>query len=152
MGVFKLQKRKDSIYDPNLRPPYLPSVTALYDEAVKYYSGDGAEKNFEKAFGLFMQAAEKNHLDAQCNVGACYKRGAGVQKNNEKAVEWYLKAASQGFAPAQYLLAACYERGEGAPKSYKDAKHWYKTAISLGYKEAESGLRLLEEDRKRGKI
>jgi TPR repeat protein len=44
--------------------------------------------------------AEQGNMQAQFNVGNCYKDGLGVAEDKQKAAEWYAKAARQGSAEA----------------------------------------------------
>ena len=48
------------------------------------------------AFDLFMELAEKDFPEAQCNVADYYRCGKVVQKDIDLAIEWYEKAASNG--------------------------------------------------------
>ena len=64
-----------------------------------YYTGIGAEKNFEKAFHWMQKAAKQNVAAAQYELGGMYFKGQGTKKNIETAIFWTTKAAEQNFAP-----------------------------------------------------
>ena len=72
-----------------------------YEEGVRYYFGEGVEKDYTKAFEWFSKAAEQGDADAQFSLGVMYSEGQGVGQNYEKAFEWYSKAAVQRNARAQ---------------------------------------------------
>ncbi|KYK91735.1 tetratricopeptide repeat protein, partial [Aggregatibacter actinomycetemcomitans] len=46
-----------------------------------YFGGDGVEKNYEKAYWWFSEAAEKGSVKALTNLGILYTGGYGVKKN-----------------------------------------------------------------------
>ena len=69
-----------------------------------YYSGDGCDKNYTKAFEWYEKSAKLGYSGAMDNVGICYENGKGVTKDVNKAKEWYTKAAAQGDTGAQQAL------------------------------------------------
>jgi TPR repeat protein len=97
-----------------------------------YFYGEGVEKNYEKAFDLFMTAAEKDSVDAQFNVGNCYFHGHGTKVDKTKAVEWYEKAAESGHPGALNMIGECYYNGEGVEQSYGNAFFSYLKAAQNG--------------------
>src|SRR5689334_1073322 len=50
-------------------------------------------------------SADKEHSDAQFNLGNCYYYGFGVEKDFKEAVKWFQLSAEQGNSYAQILLA-----------------------------------------------
>lgn len=64
-----------------------------------------ADRDYERAFYWFCNAAEQGHAEAQFALGALYAAGDGVKQNAELAVAWYRKAAEQGHAWAIRMLA-----------------------------------------------
>ncbi len=70
---------------------YVPAIKALADS---YFSGDGIEKNREKAMELYKTAADKGDGSAQFNLGIIYYMGyVNAHKDLEKAF-YYLCLAS----------------------------------------------------------
>ena len=69
---------------------------ALYELALGHYHGDGATQDFDEAFSLMMQSAEKGYAAAQNSVAVMHENGYGTEVNLVKAVEFYLKAVGQG--------------------------------------------------------
>ncbi len=78
---------------------------AAYSLGSMYYFGDtGVAKDLERAFPLLLEAAEKEHLDAQNTVGVMLCEGIGVERDEEKGIRWYRKAAISGHVKAQSNL------------------------------------------------
>jgi len=59
------------------------------------------DKDFARADGCYLNAAEQGYVPAQNNVGRMYRKGLGVKQNNREAVSWYRKAAKQGYDTSQ---------------------------------------------------
>ena len=76
-----------------------------WELACEYMKGNEAERDYERAFYWFCNAAEQGHAEAQFALGALYAAGDGVKQNAELAVAWYGKAADQGHAWAIRMLA-----------------------------------------------
>src|SRR3990167_2045024 len=108
--------------------------------ALKFYCGDGVDKDLKKAVECFTAAANQGHSDAQNKLAYCYEKGEGVEKNLEKAVELYTAAANQGHSRAQCHLAYCYKKGEGVEKNWEKAVEWYTAAANQGYSAAQCNL------------
>lgn len=71
----------------------------------EYMKGSEAERDYERAFYWFCNAAEQGHAEAQFALGALYAAGNGVKQNHELAVAWFRKAAEQGHVWAKRYLA-----------------------------------------------
>ena len=84
------------------------NAKAQYHLGNCYYSGQGMEQSYEKAFYWYKKAAKQGYRRAEYNLGVCYARGEGVEKSEKKAFYWHKKAAEQGLAEAQLNLAKCY--------------------------------------------
>ena len=74
----------------------------------EYLKGNDAERDYERAFYWFCNAAEQGHAEAQFALGTLYAAGDGVKKNDELAMSWFRKAAEQGHAWAKRYLAELY--------------------------------------------
>ena len=58
---------------------------------------------------LFLGAAERGSLRAQCRLGLAYGGSFGkAQRNDDESMRWYRSAANQSFVAAQYWLAMVY--------------------------------------------
>ena len=87
------------------------SATEQYNLGVKYYKGQGVQKDYKQAVHWFRKAAEQGHIQAQDYLGVMYHNGQGVPKDDKQAVYWNQKGADQGDANAQYNLAFMYREG-----------------------------------------
>ena len=55
-----------------------------------YYTGEGAPKNYKKAFEWFKKSSEQGHAKVQYNLGTMYYNGKGTAKNYQKAYTHFL--------------------------------------------------------------
>ncbi|PKK65440.1 HCP-like protein [Rhizophagus irregularis] len=97
------------------------------------YYGIVINKYYEKAFKLFINASEKNHILAQLFVGHCYIYGYGTIKNEKLAFDYFEKVANNGNILAMYELGICYQNGEGVEKDYNKAFELFKQSAGGGY-------------------
>lgn len=81
-------------------------------------------KNHKRAFELFKKASI-TQIDAQKNLGDCYKNGIGIDKDKIKSMFWYSKAANNDNAEAQNILGNYYLSKQKRPTAYK---YWSKSA------------------------
>jgi TPR repeat protein len=96
------------------------------------YRGIETSVNVMKAFNLFLNASEKNHILAHYFVGNCYQYGNGIIKNEKLAFEYYEKSANKDFAHGQSEVACFYENGIGVKKDLKKAFYMYEKAANNG--------------------
>jgi TPR repeat protein len=89
-------------------------------------------ENNEKAFKLFINASEKNHILAQFFVGHCYLYGTGTIKNEKLSFEYFEKVANQNYAIGQSEIGYNYSKGIGIDKDLKKAFYWYEKAANNG--------------------
>jgi TPR repeat protein len=95
--------------------------------------GIETNKDLTKAFNLFFNASEKNHIFAQFFVGNCCQYGNGTIKDEKLAFEYYEKSANNNyFTPGQLDCGYCYENGIGVEKDLKKAFYWYEKAANNG--------------------
>jgi len=71
----------------------------------EYMKGGEDERDYERAFYWFCNAAEQGHAEAQFALGAMYAAGDGVKQNDMLAMTWLGKASDQGHAWAKRKLA-----------------------------------------------
>jgi hypothetical protein len=96
------------------------------------YHEIGTDKNYEKAFSLFKNASEKNHILAQYYVGLCYEFGNGVVKNGKLAFDFFKKIADEEHALGQFKVGYFYYKGISVKKNLKEAFNWYEKAAYNG--------------------
>lgn len=63
-------------------------ASACFDLAVSYEKGIVVEKNKERAFALYLEAALRGDGDAKKQVARCFWHGVGVTKNRIVADLW----------------------------------------------------------------
>ena len=63
-----------------------------------YGTGTGVTHDYERAFGLYGQAAAQNDPEATLLLGSYYEEGRAVKKDSEHALRLYLKAGRLGSA------------------------------------------------------
>lgn len=94
-----------------------------------YFDGKGVPQDKEKAFMLFLSAANNGVVEAQYKVGVCYEIGSGVPKNVYTSFSWYKKAADNGNVISMYFVGIAYASGSGVEKDEREAVKWFKTAM-----------------------
>ncbi|KAL0239381.1 hypothetical protein GEMRC1_009912 [Eukaryota sp. GEM-RC1] len=71
----------------------LKAGNQLYSDGLQFFYGNSVTQNYEKAFTLFNEGANHNHVDCIFKLGSYYYLGFGVKKNLFKAVEYFKKSA-----------------------------------------------------------
>jgi TPR repeat protein len=107
-------------------------IGAFHNMGNLYRKGLGVERNLEKAFELYIYAAERGHPEDQSNVGYMYMRGEGVKKDYEKARYWLEKAAAQNWATAYDKLGLLYLNGWGVKADPERAFEEFGKGANLG--------------------
>ena len=113
-----------------------------YQQAMAYLESEKPQK----AYPLFLSAAEKGHSEAMYQVAECYRLGLGVACDDQAAYQWYQKAGQDGVTAAMLRQAQCYEETNGTEKGRKKAFLLLSIAAKLNNIEAmyHLGLYLLE--------
>ena len=97
----------------------------LYNQASDlYYGRNNQHMDREKAFPLYLQAANQGHMMAQYSLGLMYQKGNGTTKNLQQSFYWFKKAAQQDYVWAQNILGEMYLKGEGTNKDLNKAVYW----------------------------
>lgn len=97
-------------------------------------------QDYERAYELWLPAAQEGSAMAQNNLGVMYLKGHGVRRDDGAAVLWFERAAAQGSVEAQTSLGALYMEGRGVTRNYFTAfELWYRAARA-GYAEAQYNL------------
>lgn len=107
---------------------YAPAIHTL---AIAYYDGKGGRRDYENAFSLFKEAAEKDYATSQLMLGTLYQsplKGC-CPKDDAKALYWYEKAAMNGNSGAQYNVGNMYRAGWGTDKNPKKAYIWFSMGV-----------------------
>ena len=131
-----------------------------------YYYGEGVEKDYSKAFKLYIEyietspefkllnsifgnrktennqelkkAVEDNDLKEQISIGKYFFDKQRTQ-DYKKALEWYMKAAEQGYEKAQYMVRQIYFKIQ----DYDNLLKWCKKGIEQNQTDAKYTMGLI---------
>lgn len=126
----------------------LEKAREIYEEAQRYYLGNGVEKDQKKAMSLFLEAADLGSVEAMYYAGVCWFHGRGIYMNHYEAVYWFKKAAKLGDPKAQFALFTCFHHGYGVSEDEKKAHYWLCKAAGNGHPEANTFLKKQAEKEK----
>ena len=110
-----------------------------------YSTGQGLEKNTEKALQYYLAAARQGDAAAQFNLGLIYATGQDTPQDDTVALAWYQLAADQGDAQAQFNLGVMIAKGRGIAASQTVAKQWLQLAADQGDAQALYNLGVLHQ-------
>ena len=96
-----------------------------------YITGDGVEKDYDKALDLIRRSAEEGNGYGQSNLGYMYHKGYGVEKNEEEAFRWFKKAADQNNEWGISWVSAMYRDGICVEKNYSEALRLLKKWLEI---------------------
>ncbi len=85
-----------------------------------YKCGCGVRRNEQEALRLFIEAADKGHVEAQLDTGMLLD----AQFRYTEAIAWFAEAAAHGDPYAQGQLAVCYKNGKGVEVNWERADFW----------------------------
>ena len=142
LSMFLLVCAKKNLGMCSFRLFYLCRSNNDLEEIVKladaYY--EGKEKDYNKAFSLYSDAASKGSLYALACLGFCYCEGKGCMQVFTRGLILIRESASQNNPKGQNVMGICYSKGYGVPKDDTEAVEWYRRAAEQGYARAQSNL------------
>jgi TPR repeat protein len=115
------------------------SLFASTEAALQAYKN----KEYTKAFSLYMQEAKKGDSSAQNALSYLYFNGLGVKKDTKSGLQWLQKAAKSGDERACLDLGMMYLVGVNVTKDYDKASKWLECASDKGKAEASYNLALM---------
>ena len=104
------------------------SAEATNELGGRYYGN----KDYEKAFFYYKQAADLGSAAAMYNTALCYENGLGTEKNLATAFQWYQKSAEAGDYWGMYATGAWYATGTGTAFNKEQAIFWLEKYIETG--------------------
>ena len=129
-----------------LQTDYSNDVNTLAFLAWSYRNGVGVPQDEQKAYSLWIDAAEKGHSDGfqfcqiaanagdargQFTLGHFYQCGLGTPVDIPSALHWFHKAADQNYSLAQCRLGILYDKGEyGIESDPVVAVQWLRLAAA----------------------
>jgi uncharacterized protein len=93
-----------------------------------YELGYGVNKDVDRAFSLFNEAAKRGSTEGAYRLGVAYFYGLGVQKDRSAACQWFIHAASGGYPDAERETGFCYYKGTSVAQSREEAFKWFALA------------------------
>lgn len=121
-------------------------TNGIFNLGQMYERGVGTgRKDPEKAFELYLRAAEMGHGAAKESVANFYRFGlGGVAVDLGKALKWYEKSANENNnSNAMYII------GDTVLQNYASkqlAADWFKKSADGGHKLASRSLKMLEKE------
>ena len=115
------------------------------------YGSEETAPDFERAFQLFQQEAEKGNALAMYDLARMFADGLGREADPNAAQEWYVKALA-AFMEAessskerqkpylQYRIGKMYAAGLGTEQDYGKAAEWFARAVRQNHKYAQYSL------------
>lgn len=76
-----------------------------------YYNGRFVEKDYEKSYALFSEAANSENPEACYMLAIQYQEGKGVNVDYKKMIELFEKSANKNYTPALQQLGLIYYFG-----------------------------------------
>lgn len=137
-GFFGQKKQEDGT-------EFLGDAMSQYELGHKYANGLGVPRDINRAFKLYLSAANKGHAESQFRVALISDGGKGMPQGNKakEVAKWMTLAAEQDHAEAQYYLGGFYLGGVGVPKNTVEATKWFKRAALQGHVESISIVKQL---------
>lgn len=104
----------------------------LFQQASQHYS----KQEYDQAFALFNQAAEKGWPSAILLLAHCHNNGQGTPLDQGMATHYYKIAAKYQQPEAMFRLYKAYKNGYGVEIDHEVAEHWLEKALQLGHRMA----------------
>jgi TPR repeat protein len=99
-----------------------------------FYDDDGppARRDFARARGYYLKAAEAGDMSAVEGLTSLLRRGYGGPEDLDGAVSWARKGVAAGAPGAYYQLGRLYGAGKGVETDQKEAVRLFRYAAEHG--------------------
>jgi TPR repeat protein len=104
------------------------------------YSDGTLREDQQAASKYFLEAAERDNVEAMYQIGRRFSTGKGIQKDHKAAFSWYEKAADSGHLDALNQVGVAYSSGAGVTKNETKAFSIFKEVAAQGQMEAKANL------------
>lgn len=112
------------------------------------FGGKDQPQDFDKAFALFQEEAQKGNALAMHDLGRMLADGLGQEIDMQAAHVWYSRALAAFRAVeeqkenryAEYRIGKLYAAGLGCERDYGDAARWFQFSADKEYKYAQYSL------------
>ena len=122
------------------------SSDAMNQLGVMYYTGNGADRDFDAAHYWWSQGSLSGNPKAIANLGVCYQFGRGAERDSVEAMRLYISAIAAGQSELlkqrsknvatnpfdAMLTATCQLKGVGTAADPVKAIESYAAAAKLG--------------------
>jgi TPR repeat protein len=125
---------------------HVPAMVLLGGLLLQHADGSadaGADR--AQAADLFARAAEQDNVDAQYNLGVCFRLGLGVARDDVAAALYYGAAAEKGHSSAQLAFGSLKAQTAASETDWSRVVHWYRLAAEAGHPTAMLALAQLQE-------
>src|SRR5947209_8375016 len=110
----------------------LGNADDMFRIGLRYYRGNGVEKDYKEAAAWFRKASDAGDADSMTWMGLLHARGHGVPKDYAQAKSWYEKAAAKDEPVAMNNLGDLYFNGQGRDKDSAAGVGWYRKSAEKG--------------------
>ncbi|KAJ6232423.1 sel1-repeat-containing protein ybeq [Anaeramoeba flamelloides] len=122
MNSFEKYSKRSEITDPEVQ----------MELGFLYFEGIYTNKDRQKAFTLFEQAAQGGSIEGKVYLGECYFLGIETEQNYEKALEFIEPAASLGNSVAVNRLGEMYFFGHHLERNIIKALRYFNYSAEKG--------------------
>lgn len=115
---------------------------SLYKLSMIYFTGNGVQRDINKAIELCMVSAKQGYVLAQFKLGVFYEDGIGLPKDEKEALKWYGLAADHGYYEAKINMDRIYHerKREALLKAEREAFEKFLTESNKGNSIAQLNL------------
>jgi len=108
----------------------VPDPGADFASALRYFAGEGVERDNRRGLEYLQRAAEAGHAEAQFNLGNYHNMFAA---DYSEAARWWRRAGQQGHAQALFNLAELLTANLIPAQPGENAAVYYQRAAALGF-------------------
>lgn len=126
------EEAQSKAVDYLLRAIRLGSNYARVELGFCYEMGFGVEKDYQKAFDLYQEAADNDYPYANIKLATYYEEGVLGESNFEEALQHLNIAADAGLPEAIYNKGRFYKYSVGVPENPTEAMHLFEQASATG--------------------
>jgi len=124
--------RKEGGLNASVSPTKVSTARADFEEAQRYFSGDGVAVDPSRAATLFQRACDGGEISGCLSVGFQYADGNGVARDDARAVAFYSKACDGQNSRGCSSLGFMKENGRGIERDLAGAAALFQKACDGG--------------------
>ena len=133
--AFERERKKKAVDDKTLEM-FRESAEAghpfsCFNRGRCYETGNGVEKDLEKAYDWYRKAAVGGDANAWLALAKMFDKGLYVKRDPKEAAMWLSRAADKGHPIAKIGMGQKYARGDGVDRDPARAFEYFKEAQKL---------------------